>query len=100
MVCRNSGYAPMDSTSKTGGALTHSHTDGTLAAAIGAVNGNSSAIGYQGTGAISGVSYTYAITGSLVEITSINHSTPVHGTTATESSLPPYIVVNVWRRTA
>lgn len=93
---------------KIGGAQafnnSHYHNASDLRAAIGAVNSNAGSIGYQAAGAISGVSYTYAISSGNISISHINHSTPVYGTTDSQQSgsqslLQPYITVYTWRRT-
>lgn len=108
----NSGDTDFNAGEKTGGSKTvnlqHSHTEGTLKAAIGAVNGDSAALGYQPVSAISGVSYTnnYGVDGvSPGAISNVNHATPVYGSTANSGStaqtvVQPYITVYMWKRTA
>lgn len=73
-----------------------------LSALIGAVNGNTSAIGYQADGAVSGQSYTYAISGSGVPKNSVNHTTRVvqNPSGAQATTIQPYITMYIWERTA
>ncbi len=100
--------ADFNASEKTGGAKSfnnsHYHNASDLRAAIGAVNNNAGSIGYQATGAISGVSYTYAISAGNISISHINHATPVYGTTdsqqsSSQSLIQPYITVYIWKRT-
>ena len=91
-----------------GGSATHTHgnrdgRNGNLAAAIGAVNGNTNAIGYKAANdtdlnALGNASYV--ITGAGAGFTGWNHFTQVVGQTAEANSLPPYYAINIWRRTA
>ena len=91
-----------------GGSATHAHgqrdgRNGNLAAAIGAVNGNTNAIGYKAANdtdinALGNASYV--ITGAGAGFTGWNHFTQVVGQTAEANSLPPYYAVNIWRRIA
>lgn len=92
----------------SGGSKTHSHgnkngRNGNLAAAIGAVNGNTNAIGYKAANdtdlnALGNASYV--ITGAGAGFTGWNHFTQVVGQTAEDGTLPPYYAVNIWRRVA
>lgn len=93
----------------TGGSDTHLHNAqgsvGNLRAAIGAVAASDVYIGYdaqqrqpngQGPSAA-----TYAIQGSRVSgDKTFSHYTGVYGQTDRASSLPPYMAVYVWQRTA
>ena len=90
----------------SGGSATHAHgnkngRNGNLAAAIGAVNGNTNAIGYKATNdtdlnALGNP--TFVVSGAGQGFTGWNHFTQVVGQTAEDSTLPPYYAVNIWRR--
>ena len=92
----------------SGGSKTHSHGDkngrnGNLAAAIGAVNGNTNAIGYNAandTDLNALGNATFVVSGAGQGFTGWNHFTQVVGQTAEASILPPYYAVNIWRRIA
>lgn len=92
----------------SGGSKTHSHgnkngRNGNLAAAIGAVNGNTNAIGYKAandTDLNALGNATYVVSGAGQGFTGWNHFTQVVGQTAEDSTLPPYYAVNIWRRVA
>ena len=90
----------------SGGSKTHSHgnkngRNGNLAAAIGAVNGNTNAIGYKAANdtdiSVLG-NATFVVSGAGQGFTGWNHFTQVVGQTAEDSTLPPYYAVNIWRR--
>ena len=91
----------------SGGSKTHSHgnkngRNGNLAAAIGAVNGNTNAIGYKAandTDLNALGNATFVVSGAGQGFTGWNHFTQVVGQTAEASTLPPYYAVNIWRRT-
>ena len=91
-----------------GGSATHAHgqrdgRNGNLAAAIGAVNGNTNAIGYKAandTNLAAVGNATFVVTGSGAGFIGWNHFTQVVGQTAEANSLPPYYAINIWRRTA
>ncbi|MEV5068941.1 tail fiber protein [Microbacterium sp. LMI12-1-1.1] len=94
----DSGQTEFTPLAKTGGAKTHKHTEGTLKAAIGAVDGNVGALGYQASnvssrGPASTGSYTLGAT-PIGGNHSFNHYTPVYGETADAASLQPYIALN------
>lgn len=88
------------------GSKTHSHgnkngRNGNLAAAIGAVNGNTNAVGYKATNdtdlnALGNP--TFVVSGAGQGFTGWNHFTAVVGQTAETATLPPYYAVNIWRR--
>lgn len=90
------------------GSKTHSHgsrdgRNGNLAAAIGAVNGNTNAIGYKtanDTDLNALGNATFVVSGAGQGFTGWNHFTAVVGQTAEDSTLPPYYAVNIWRRVA
>lgn len=89
-----------------GGSFTHSHgsldgRNGNLAAAIGAVNGNVSAIGYKATNdtdvsALGNASFV--VSGASQVFAEWNHFTAVVGQTASATIAPPYYAVNFWKR--
>ena len=89
------------------GSKTHSHgnkngRNGNLAAAIGAVNGNTNAVGYKAandTDINALGNATFVVSGAGQGFTGWNHFTQVVGQTAEASTLPPYYAVNIWRRT-
>jgi hypothetical protein len=70
-------------------------------ALIGAVNGDIGAIGYNAAHPVSKASYIYAVSTKPVEISSINHSTEIKNEDGSEpTTVQPYMVVYMWRRTA
>ena len=95
----------------TGGSFTHKHgtnasVNGTLTAAIGAVNNNINTLGYDAIaeGPVSGfASATYIFSSNATPGSSgthWNHGTKIYGETADAAVAPPYYAVNIWRRTA
>ena len=90
----------------SGGSKTHSHgnkngRNGNLAAAIGAVNGNTNAVGYKAandTDLNALGNATFVVSGAGQGFTGWNHFTAVVGQTAEGGTLPPYYAVNIWRR--
>lgn len=95
----------------TGGSFTHKHgtnasVNGTLTAAIGAVNNNINTLGYDAIteGPVSGfASATYIFSSNATPGSSgthWNHGTKIYGETADVAIAPPYYAVNIWRRTA
>ena len=87
---------------KKAGDRRHSHTEGDMAAAIGAVQNNTLTIAYQ-AGALNSrgprTSYSYSLwfAGNNVarkSAYSFNHHTRVYGTTASASSIPPSMAMN------
>jgi microcystin-dependent protein len=96
----DSSQTEFDTRGESGGAKTHTHFEGTLRAAIGAVSNDAGSIGYQaanpqpdGRGPYS--TGAYSITGSPKGgNNSFNHYTPVYGTTSGGDSLQPYLVMN------
>lgn len=81
------------------GASTHTHTEGDLAAAVGASNSNVNTIAYQsgalnprGPATVTG--YTLGVVNSAADTRSFNHHTRVYGTTASSSNVPQSQVVN------
>ena len=91
-----------------GGSTTHTHgsrdgRNGNLSAAIGAVNGNTNAIGYKAandTDLNALGNATFVVSGAGQGFTGWNHFTAVVGQTAADDTLPPYYAVNIWRRVA
>lgn len=96
-----------NSSNKTGGSKTvsHHHTRGSLVANIGAVDNDSTSIGYDATNK-SGVLYDFAFShGNLktnIPASRVNHATTVSGLTADTqvTNLQPYVTCYMWRRTA
>ena len=84
----------------TGGNATHNHDSGDLAAAIGAVNGDAGSIGYIATTAKDHGTASYQIRTNYGSGGTFNHYTPVYGYTGESSSIPPYLAVNIWKRTS
>lgn len=70
-------------------------------ALIGAVNGDTGSIGYSAANPVSKASYSYAVSTNPVGISSINHSTEIKNEDGSEpTTIQPYIVIYMWRRTA
>lgn len=96
-----------NSSNKTGGSKTvsHHHTRGSLVANIGAVDNDTTSIGYDATNK-GGVLYDYAFShGNLktnIPANRVNHATTVSGSTADTqvTNLQPYVTCYMWRRTA
>lgn len=85
----------------SGGNTTHTHGAGSLYANIGSPSGNANALGFSAIG-WHGTNSTYSV-GNTASSTAgghpgRSHDTSVGGTTGSGSSLPPYIVVYVWKR--
>ena len=85
--------------------ISHSHSAGSLKAAIGAINDDQFILGYEATGYIPGVAYRsrYGAAGEVPEYSHANHATSVYGDTANGGSTsisiyPPYTTVYAWRR--
>ena len=84
----------------SGGSATHTHGAGSLYANIGSPQGNAAALGFTATN-WHGTTSTYSVGGNGSSASghpNRSHDTPVGGTTGSGSSLPPYIVVYVWKR--
>ena len=92
------------SAGSTGGSSTHNHTEGDLTAACGASGSNPNIFSYvAGSKSSRGPATVgqYTLWHSYVSGTrTFNHYTKCYGTTAGSSSLPPYLVVYTWKRTA
>lgn len=87
---------------KTGGSKTHSHDSGSIVANIGAIADDLGKIGYIGT-TPQATNYGMGVSGAAVSDVStkkVNHATTTSGDTSNASSLPPYITVYIWKRTA
>ena len=98
------GAGSLNGTNYTAGS-TGGATTSTLRALIGAVNGTTSAIGYQATDAVSNQAYTANMgiryTATPGTISQVNHSTVVlESNGALPSRMQPYLAVYIWRRTA
>lgn len=96
--------ADFNAPNKIGGNKQHRHLAGNLEAAIGTIDGNTEAVGYKASNINNPINdYTYGISGSNATKSSgkiQNHNTAILGSTGFESSLPPYITIYRWRRTA
>ena len=87
---------------QTGGNKTHAHDSGSLVADIGAIGNDTTSIAYNAVNPAR-TKYNLGITGggiSGIDSKNVNHATSVSGTTDSTSSLPPYITVYIWVRTA
>ena len=92
----------------TGGAETHTHgsasaaQNGTMEAMVGSALSEANTIAFKESSAyVSGQTGTYRVVGaSSSSNPSFSHFTRVIGQTASGSTLPPYIVVYMWERTA
>src|SRR6218665_3156275 len=90
---------------KIGGTKTHRHTEGDLAAAIGAVSGNTSLLGYQaggtnprGPATISAYTIVSA-PGANADTRAMSHHTRIYGTTSPDTTLQPFLTLNFIIRT-
>ena len=103
----DSSQVDFNTAEKTGGTNTssHFHRPGSLAANIGAVDNDTTSIGYDAVDK-TGATYDYAFShGNLktnIPASRVNHATSIWGKTAdTEiSNLQPYITCYMWKRTA
>src|SRR6218665_3966867 len=90
---------------KIGGTKTHRHTEGDLAAAIGAVSGNTSLLGCQAGGTnprgpapISAYTIVSA-PGANADTRAMSHHTRIYGTTSPDTTLQPFLTLNFIIRT-
>ena len=74
-----------DSASHSHGLPSHSHNQGSLAAAIGACNNDTSTLGYIAAVAGGQQNPTYIVKGSNVSFSNWNHYTKVYGTTGSST---------------
>ncbi len=96
-----------NSSNKTGGSKTvsHTHNPGTLVANIGAIDNDTTSIGYDAVNK-TGTTYDYAFShGNLktnIPPNRINHATSIWGKTESTqvTNLQPYVTCYMWRRTA
>jgi microcystin-dependent protein len=99
-VGRDAGQVEFDVLGEKGGSKGHTHSPGSMAAAIGATSGDPNRIGYVANVANVGggpASSTYSIAGvagGQAGAQPFNHYTPVYGTTADGSTLQPYTALN------
>src|SRR6218665_1763702 len=103
------GHAPTQpefaAPGKIGGTKTPRHTEGDLAAAIGAVSGNTSLLGYQaggtnprGPATISAYTIVSA-PGANADTRAMSHHTRIYGTTSPDTTLQPFLTLNFIIRT-
>lgn len=102
LVGIDSGQTEFDTVQETGGSKTHSHPLSTNGAAmIGSPSGDATRLGFKNsqagdlTGSIYNVGGSYT-TSNLTR----SHNTALTGSTDSQTALPPYIVVYMWKRTA
>lgn len=98
----DTGDTDFNASGVTGGSKTHNHTEGNLAAAIGAVDDTVKSLGYlagQKTPRGPNMCYSYSLwfpaaTSFKSTPYYFNHHTPVFGHTASTKTLPPYLSMN------
>lgn len=99
LVGQDGSQMEFASINQIGGAKTHTHNEGDLAAAIGATNSDVNSLSYRARGVPSrgqGTVTAYTVFGNGAPSSAsrgYNHYTEIFGTTAAESSLQPYRVV-------
>lgn len=98
------GCASTGTVGLTGGASTHTHADGSLIALIGSGYGDPNSLAFvaavQTPNGFATAS-TYKVNGaSYSSGGSRSHNTSVVGETSAASTMPPYVNVAIWRRTA
>lgn len=88
----------------TGGSYVHSHGRGNLCAAIGSCDDSPISLGFIASNELNVRGYgnaTYKVNGSSYDSQRLfNHFTSVFGTTSDTSTLPAYMCVYIWQRTA
>lgn len=103
----DTNQAEFNLSNKTGGSKTvsHTHNPGTLVANIGAIDNDTTSIGYDAVNK-TGTTYDYAFShGNLktnIPPNRINHATSIWGKTESTqvTNLQPYVTCYMWRRTA
>ena len=86
----------------TGGEATHTHTLQSGYAMIGSPRGNNTGIGFVAAGGDMETSSAYSVggnTGYASGHPKRSHNTKLGGSTDESSSMPPYLVVYMWKRT-
>ena len=87
----------------TGGTVNHAHSAGSLEALIGSPYGNPQGLGFVASNKFAsvGANSVYNVQGASYSSGGArSHNTMIHGSTDTASTLPPYLVVYMWKRIA
>ncbi|MCW1057612.1 DUF859 family phage minor structural protein [Streptococcus anginosus] len=97
--------ADFNSANKTSGSKEHRHDSGTYEAMIGSVGGDTGSLGFQAGNKneerLKNSTATYRVSGTNIHSgRNFNHFTEVVGHSDDSSSLPPYVTLYRWRRTA
>ena len=105
LVGADEADADFNSANKTGGSKEHRHDSGTYEAMIGSVGGDTGSLGFQAGNKneerLKNSTATYRVSGTNIHSgRNFNHFTEVVGHSDGSSSLPPYVTIYRWRRTA
>lgn len=97
--------ADFNSANKTSGSKEHRHDSGTYEAMIGSVGGDTGSLGFQAGNKneerLKNSTATYRVSGTNIHSgRNFNHFTEVVGHSDDSSSLPPYVTIYRWCRTA